>query len=78
MTKRRLTPEQIEDQQRGSTRIAPGVWRDRDGCYHFSILELLAMVDLEDTPANRDAVEQMIRRNVSRPGVTIIRQEPEP
>ena len=36
------------------------------------------MVDLEDTPANRDAVEQMIRRNVSRPGVTIIRQEPEP
>jgi len=42
-----------------SRRIGPGIWIDLDGNTHLSIPELLAMVDLEDTPENRQAVEAM-------------------
>jgi hypothetical protein len=75
----KLTPDQIADQQRGSTRIAPGIWQDRDGAIHFSITELLAMVQLEDTPAHRAEVERMIRAQLAQyaPGIEIIRQEPD-
>jgi len=74
--RRKLTPEQIAEQQADSTRLGPGLWRDRHGHLHFSIVELLAMVDLDDTAANRAAVEQIIRERFST-GATIIYQEPE-
>lgn len=41
-------------------RIAPGIWEDADGCTHFSIPELLALFDLEDTPENHTIVKQNI------------------
>ena len=54
--RRKLTPEQIEDQQRGSTRLGPGVWVDRHGAMHVSVPELLAEFHLDDTPENRERV----------------------
>lgn len=72
-----VTPREMDAQRAGSTRIAPGIWLDADGDVHFSIPELLAMVDLEDTPANREEVAQMVAEIMSRHGLPIIRQDPE-
>lgn len=44
-----VTPPEIDAQREGSVVIAPGIWVDRNGDPHFSVPELLAMVDLEDT-----------------------------
>ena len=41
-------------------RIAPGFWEDADGNPHVSITELLALVELEDTPENHEIVKQML------------------
>lgn len=41
-------------------RLGPGIWEDADGHIHWSIPELLAMVDLPDTPENRDEVIRML------------------
>lgn len=56
--------------RQGGERIAPGIWRDRFGDIHWSVPELLAMVDLEDTPENRVAVEVII--------ASILQQEDQP
>lgn len=64
MTERTLTPAQYADQLRGATRVAPGIWIDRQGGVHFSIPELLALVDLPDTPANRAEVVRTITRTL--------------
>ena len=79
MTTRKLTPDEIADQQRGSTRLGPGLWRDRHGHLHVSLPELLIAFELEDTWANRTAVERIVREHwaAARPDVTLIRQEPE-
>lgn len=74
----RLTPEEIRQQQAGSVRIAPGIWMDRDGHVHWSIVELLELVDLEDTPDNRAAIVEITERVARAAGATqIIRQEPQ-
>jgi len=75
--RRRLTPTEIADQLRGSTRIAPGIWRDRHGDIHFSVVELLALVDLPDTPENREQVFAMVRERLAQEGAVIIEQEQE-
>lgn len=72
-----VTPQEMDAQRAGSTRLAPGVWVDADGDVHFSVPELLAMVDLEDTPANREEVAQMVAGIMRRHGLPIIRQDPE-
>lgn len=54
ITRRVVTPAELEDLYRGSTRIAPGFWVDRHGALHVSITELLDLVGLEDTVENRD------------------------
>jgi hypothetical protein len=41
-------------------RIAPGIWEDKKGQVHFSIPELLALHDLEDTPENHVEVKKML------------------
>ncbi len=41
--------------------IAPGIWQDGDGNVHWSIPGLLAVADIEDTPANRLAVMQIVK-----------------
>lgn len=41
-------------------RIAPGIWEDKKGNVHFSIPELLALHDLEDTSENHQEVKQMV------------------
>lgn len=61
----------------GSRRIAPGIWIDGDGNPHWSILELLEMVDLEDTPANRAQVAETIEKQLRGAGLTIVRIDPE-
>lgn len=73
----RLTRDEIRRQQEGSTRIAPGIWVDRDGHVHWSIIEILAMVDLDDTPENREAVARIAEEVAREHGITAIRQEPE-
>lgn len=42
-------------------RIAPGIWEDVDGHVHFSIPELLQLVDLPDTPENQARVLAMAK-----------------
>lgn len=41
-------------------RIAPGIWKDQKDQIHFSIPELLALHDLEDTPENHQIVIKML------------------
>jgi len=72
-----VTPQEMDAQRVGSTRLAPGIWLDADGDVHFSIPELLAMVDLEDTPANREEIAQLVTAIMGRHGLPIIRQDPE-
>jgi hypothetical protein len=80
MQRRSVTRAEAEAQQVGSTRIAPGLWRDRAGCLHVSVPELLALVDLPDTPANREAVIRVVEEtwgqahDSGRP-IQIIRQD---
>lgn len=45
-------------------RIATGIWEDADGMPHFSIPELLAMVNLPDTPENQARVAKIIEKAV--------------
>lgn len=75
---RRVTPEQMDAQIRGGRRIAPGLWQDADGDLHFSVPELLALVELEDTPENRAAVVRSIEESIKTvaPDIPIIRQDP--
>lgn len=75
--RRKLAPDEIAAQRRGSQRIAPGIWLDAAGDVHFSVPELLALVDLEDTLENREAVFRMaceVARQHS-PTAMIIRQD---
>jgi len=62
----------------GSRRIAPGIWIDREGGVHYSVPELLALVDLEDTPENRAEVAALIERRLAEdhPLATVIRHDP--
>lgn len=75
--KRKLTPAEITAQQRGSTRLGPGVWVDRDGGMHFSVPDLLAFFDVEDTPENRRVIEEQIRDVIlgANPDASIVDQE---
>ncbi len=47
-------------------RISPGIWEDKDGNVHFSLPELLALFELEDTPENRaiatENIKEMLRK----------------
>lgn len=70
-----VTPRQFADQQQGHTRIAPGIWMDRDGDVHYSIPELLALVQLPDTPENRAVVAEMIARDLRAAGAVVIVQD---
>lgn len=72
---RKLTAAEIADQQRGSVRLGPGVWRDRDGDVHWSVVELLAAFGLEDTPAHRAAVVGILQAILDEAGLDVIRQE---
>ena len=58
-------------------RIAPGLWVDREGHAHWSILELLQQFELDDTPANRAAVTEIITRLLRQaaPEMTIVHRE---
>ena len=73
---RQLTPHEIEEQYRGAVRLAPGIWLDARGDVHWSVPELLALVDLEDTPENREAVAAIAENVARQHGVSTIRQEP--
>jgi hypothetical protein len=77
--RRTVTPREIAAQRRGSTRIAPGIWIDAEGHGHISIPELLAMVDLPDTPDHRERVAELAEHVIRRvhPDATIVRQDPE-
>lgn len=63
--KRFVTRGQVAEQQRGSTRVAPGLWIDREGGLHFSIPELLVVCGFPDDPEHRAIVEQAIREHIS-------------
>lgn len=61
ITRRVVTPAELEDLYRGSTRVAPGFWIDRFGDLHVSIVELLDLVGLEDTVENREEAIRSVR-----------------
>jgi hypothetical protein len=73
---RQLSAAEIADQQRDAVRLGPGVWRDRDGCLHWSIPELLAEFGLADTPAHRTAVLGILHAIADDARVDVVRQEP--
>lgn len=50
--------------------IAPGIWIDEDGHSHWSLPDLLAHVELEDTSENRLKVAAMLED-------LIVKQNPE-
>ena len=61
-------------------RLAPGLWVDREGHAHWSILELLQEFELEDTPQHRAIVTGMITNMLRKaaPQITIVqRQKPD-
>lgn len=57
--------------------IAPGIWEDANGNPHFSLPDLLALVDLPDTLENRKRVTDMIRQMLQEqdPEVRIIERQ---
>jgi len=73
---RKLTAAEIADQHLGAVRLGPGVWRDRHGDLHFSIVELLAASGLEDTAEHRAAVMRILDDLIAEQGAAAIRQEP--
>lgn len=58
-------------------RLAPGVWVDKEGAVHFSILEILSFFKVKDTAENRDKLTAMIREQLleSDPNMTIVERE---
>ncbi len=76
--RRTVTPQEMDAQRKGGTVLAPGIWLDKDGDLHFSIPELLAVVELENTPENVEAIVAMCERISRACGpLAIIRQDPE-
>lgn len=61
-------------------RIAPGLWEDMDGNFHWSLPELLALVELEDTDENRAKLVEMLKEEMQdsdfKPTI-IFRQSPD-
>lgn len=58
-------------------RIAPGIWEDKDGNLHYSLPELLALFELEDTPENRRIATENIREVIRKqnPAATIVERK---
>ena len=77
--RRTLKPSDVAEQQRGSRRLGPGAWVDKDGGLHFSVPELLAVFSWPDDAEHRGLVNQMIREVMAReaPRCEIIEQEEE-
>jgi hypothetical protein len=72
------TNEQFPGRNTLKHRVGPGIWIDADGHTHFSIEELLAMVDLPDTPANRAKVKAILEETLGRAGLeTKYRERPD-
>ena len=57
--KRIVSPNERDRQLAGGSRLAPGFWVDRTGGLHVSVVELLEIVGLPNTPENREQVTQM-------------------
>lgn len=72
---RKVTAEAFDAQRVGSVRVAPGIWIDRHGGVHWSVPELLALADLDDTVENREAVTTLIYGLLRESGITIVRQD---
>lgn len=72
-----ISEEERQQQLSGSTRIATGIWRDRDGCVHISVPELLELFDIADTPENRERCVQTVQQALldEHPDAILIRQD---
>lgn len=77
--RRTITPTAAQAQLAGATRLAPGLWRDRDGYMHVSVPELLVHFGWPDTAENR----ALLTRTVSAwlqgnfPESTVVEQDVE-
>jgi hypothetical protein len=61
--------------RQGATRIAPGLYFDRFGDLHYCVPELLALVDLPDTPENRARLVEIVAdvaRRAAPPGTQLV------
>jgi hypothetical protein len=74
--RRIVTPRQTREQLADATRLAPGVWVDRENGLHFSVPELLAVMNVRDTPENRDVLLIIIRDHLAAlyPDATVVEQ----
>jgi len=48
-------------------RIAVGIWEDMERQIHWNLTELFAMVDLPDTPANRERTALLASHTPAKP-----------
>lgn len=53
------------------TPVMPGVYQDQDGVAHFSLADLLRLVELVDTPENRSRLIQTIEDGARGEGITV-------
>lgn len=60
-------------------RIAAGIWEDQLGNYHWSVPEMMKLVELDDTPANRAACIKILKETLAKlPNTkTIFRESPD-
>lgn len=77
--RRTITPSAAQGQLAGATRLAPGIWRDRDGFVHVSVPELLVHFGWPDTAENRDFVTREVAAwlQESFPESTVVEQDVE-
>lgn len=73
----KLTPQQARQQRQGGEYLAPGIWVDRHGGLHFSLPEILAFFQVEDTPENQDRLKGLMREVFGRecPDATLVEQD---
>jgi hypothetical protein len=70
--RRMLSRPWVDPRGRLQMPVAPGIYRDADQSLHFNVLELLALVQLPDTPAHRASVLAMLRESAVEHHATLI------
>ena len=75
--KREINRGEAAQQMDGAEILGPGAWKDKDGSIHFSVPDILAYVQLPDTPENRTTLEGVIRDFIAaaHPGAQVIEQK---
>lgn len=57
--------------------IAPGIWIDGNDNVHFAVPEILAHLNVPDTPENREIVAEIARRITTEHGAQLVERMPD-